>query len=126
MLNQFASSCLLSPIRRRYVAKAASRFLGYSSVCGLFMSGTTAMTLCESSDDNKSFFDTILPKDKDGKIAWDKAPQQVTDSIFWDKVAKAAGYQVRAITQFYNTVCRSTGSLVTESPFAFPNDPLLP
>lgn len=62
------------------------------------------MTLCESSDDNKSFFDTLLPKDKDGKIAWDKAPQQVTDSIFWDKVAKAAGYQVRAIAQFYITL----------------------
>ena len=54
----------------------------------------TSLTSCESSDDNKSFFDTLLPKDKDGKICWDKAPQQVTDSIFWDKIAKATGQQV--------------------------------
>ena len=86
------------------------------------------MTLCESSDDNKSFFDTLLPKDKDGKIAWDKAPQQVTDSIFWDKVAKAAGYQVRAIAQFYITISSVAirTSLVTEKTFAFLNYPSLP
>ena len=58
----------------------------------------TAMTRCESSDDDKSFFDTLLPKDKDGKVCWDKAPQQVTDSIFWDKIAKATGQQVRGHT----------------------------
>jgi hypothetical protein len=52
------------------------------------------LTLCESSDENKSFFDTLLPKDNDGKICWDKAPQQITDSIFWDKIAKATGQQV--------------------------------
>jgi hypothetical protein len=97
MLNQFTSLCLMSPIQRKYAAKAASRFLGYSTVGGLMTSALqrrTAVTLCESSDENKSFFDTLLPKDKDGKICWDKAPQQVTDSIFWDKIAKAAGQQV--------------------------------
>lgn len=97
MMNQFTASCVISPIRRKYVTTAVSRFLGYSTVGGLVSSvlqRRTALTLCESSDDNKSFFDTLLPKDKDGKICWDKAPQQVTDSIFWDKIAKATGQQV--------------------------------
>lgn len=101
MLNQFTSSCLMSPIRRKHVATTAFRFLGYTTMGGLVSSVVqrrTAMTRCESSDDNKSFFDTLLPKDKDGKICWDKAPQQVTDSIFWDKIAKATGQQVRGHT----------------------------
>ena len=104
MLNQFASLCLRSPVQRKYVATAASRFLGYSTVGGLVTSvlqRRNAITFCESSDDNKSFFDTLLPKDKDGKICWEKAPQQVTDSIFWDKIAKAAGQQVCTIAIRY-------------------------
>jgi hypothetical protein len=74
---------------------AFARFLGYSTL-GALSTSILPLTSCESSGDNgkNSLFDALLPKDSNGKVSWDKAPQQVTDSLFWDKVAKAAGQKV--------------------------------
>jgi hypothetical protein len=82
--------------RRSSAIVAASRFIGYSAIGAITTSciQQRTTTLCESSGERNNFFDSLLPKDADGKICWDKAPQQLTDSIFWDKVGKAAGQKV--------------------------------
>jgi hypothetical protein len=97
----FTSSFLLMSVRRKNVTVAVSRFIGYTALGGVVTSALQQQqqhhrttTWCESSNDKNNFLDTLLPKDKDGKICWDKAPQQMTESIFWDKIAKAAGEKV--------------------------------
>lgn len=74
-----------------------TRHLGWMAL-GIVSSPATAIALCESNNENNntpSILDTIFPKDDNGKIYWEKASKQVTESIFWDKLAKAAGQKVR-------------------------------
>lgn len=62
---------------------------------GMVSSPAAAVALCESSDENTpGIFDTLFPKDRDGGICWDKTTNQVTEAIFWDKLAKATGQKV--------------------------------
>jgi hypothetical protein len=97
MLN---SSHLFMSVRRQNVTIAFSRFVAYTALGGIVTSVVQqqyrTITFCESPNDNNSILDALFIKDKDGKICWDKAPQQMTESIFWDKVAKAAGQKVCA------------------------------
>jgi hypothetical protein len=88
-------SALSFSVRRHSHVITFARFLGYSTL-GAISTSFLPRASCESSGDNdkNSLFDSLLPKDTNGKVSWDKAPQQVTDSLFWDKVAKAAGQKV--------------------------------
>ena len=101
MFSMSLPSVLSSPIRRHGHVMTLARFVGYSTL-GALSTSILPSTSCESSGDknNNGLFDALLPKDTNGKVSWDKAPQQVTDSLFWDKVAKAAGQKVWGLTLF--------------------------
>jgi hypothetical protein len=56
----------------------------------------TVIRTTKCDDDGKNgIFDLLLPKNSDGTVNWGKASNQVADNIFWDKIGKAAGSQVR-------------------------------
>lgn len=90
---------------------SATRQLGYAAQLGLLLSAPTvcftgmATALCDStnpddrgrSSSSSSIFDTLFPKDNKGNVHWDQVPQQATNSLFWDKLAKAAGQKVRSV-----------------------------
>ena len=69
---------------------------------GVLVSGSSIpsdLVSCEDGDkpSNRSIWDTILPKNQDGNVSWDKAGRQVGDQLFWDNIAKSTGAKVRLL-----------------------------
>ena len=64
-----------------------------SLALGLAMLTPTTVSLCEDNKNN-NLWDTVLPKNSDGSIGWDKVSQQVGEGVYWDKLARQAGHQV--------------------------------
>jgi hypothetical protein len=77
--------------------------LGVIALGTFLPSLVVVVTQCDNSSGKgggngpTGILDTLLPKKADGSIYWDKATNQVTDQLFWDKLAKAAGNQVRVV-----------------------------
>jgi hypothetical protein len=90
-------------------------------VLGMVSSPAT-FALCESSNDDNTpgILDTLFPKDEDGKVYWDKASKQVTEAVFWDKLAKATGQKVRLMIWCdWRTVTPLTTRTLTDLPNVF-------
>jgi hypothetical protein len=86
-----SSRSVVSALRRQYGFRNA----GFVALGMVSSSAPALLTLCDSEDRGGGIWDAIFPKDHNGNVYWDKAGRQVTDSVFWDKLAKVTGQKVR-------------------------------
>jgi hypothetical protein len=87
-----SSRSVVLTLRRHYGFRNA----GFVALGMVSSSAPALLTLCDSDGRGEGIWDAIFPKDHNGNIYWDKASRQVTDSIFWDKLAKVTGQKVRS------------------------------
>jgi hypothetical protein len=88
-----SSRSVVLTLRRQYGFRNA----GFVALGMVSSSAPALLTLCDSDDRGEGIWDAIFPKDHNGNVYWDKASRQVTDSVFWDKLAKVTGQKVRSI-----------------------------
>jgi hypothetical protein len=120
MLGRLVLPTISSSAKRN----AIPRHLGWMAL-GM-VSSPAALALCESGNGNNNntpgIWDTVFPKDGNGKVHWDKASKQVTEAVFWDKLANATGKKVRLtvcchLHQFHDVLYPRT--LLMKSLFSF-------
>lgn len=85
-MSGFAGSTL-SLARQLVTPRRASSWMLFAGVCG--STAPVATVLCEAPKEN------LLPKDKNGNVEWSRIPSHLTDSAFWDTLAKSTGSSVR-------------------------------
>lgn len=85
-MSGFAGSTL-SLARQLVTPRRASSWMLFAGVCG--STAPVATVLCEAPKEN------LLPKDKNGNVEWSRIPSHLTDSAFWDTLAKSTGSSIQ-------------------------------